>query len=272
MDDYEVKDFDNDVVRLSATVPVVVDFWAEWCGPCRLLTPILERLAGKYKGTWELRRLNTEQYPDVAAKYSIRSIPNVKMFFGGTVINEFVGALPEAAVERWLGSALPDKHNAELDEAELFLKQHRKEDAAKIVERVLTLVPGHERAKALLALSMVFSNPRLAAELVASIDESSPYHDNADTVRTFGALFARLNDLSVLPESPAKRDYVDAITHIAEGRFDAALKSFISVIRNDRYYDDDGSRKACVAIFRYLGEDNDVTLKHRRDFGSALYA
>src|SRR5512146_1797389 len=110
----EVRDFNKDIIERSKTIPVLVDFWAEWCGPCRILGPVLEKLAVKYKNRFELVKVNTDKNQEIAARYGIRGIPNVKLFIDGKVADEFTGALPEPAVEQWLKKAIPGKHTEEL--------------------------------------------------------------------------------------------------------------------------------------------------------------
>jgi putative thioredoxin len=268
---YDVKDFEKEVIQLSSSIPVMVDFWAEWCGPCRVLSPILEKLAVKHNKEWELKKLNTEEFPDIAARYEIRSIPNVKLFFEGSVANEFAGALPESSIEQWLRTALPDKYARQLDQAELLVRSQRFEDARNLMEPILKESPDHERARALLAAALLFSDRARAIQLVAQIDESSKQANVVDTVRTFNRLISKLDDTSTLPESHVKANYLAAIKSLSERRFDNALELFIRVIREDRYYDEDGSRNACIAIFNYLGEESEITMKHRREFGNALY-
>lgn len=268
---YNVKNFEEEVIQLSASIPVLVDFWAQWCGPCRTLSPVLEKLAEKHKKEWELKKLNTEEFPDIATQYEIRSIPNVKLFNNGSVINEFLGALPESSIEQWLRSALPDNYAHQLDQAELLIRNQQYEDARMLIEPILVESAEHERARSLLAFALLSTDRKRAVRLVANIDESSKYSDAAATIRTFDQLILKLDDGSVLPESAIKRKYFAAIENLAGGQFDRALEQFIEVIREDRYYDDDGSRKACIAIFKYLGEERDITIKYRRAFGNALY-
>ena len=101
------QNFDDVVLRASATRPVLVDFWAPWCAPCRALAPILDRLADEYVGRFTLAKLNTEDEPELSARYGVRSIPNCKLFIDGEVVDEFTGALPESALRDFLADALP---------------------------------------------------------------------------------------------------------------------------------------------------------------------
>jgi putative thioredoxin len=268
---YDVTNFETEVLEQSKTIPVLVDFWAEWCGPCKILGPILERLAGKSDGTWQLKKLDTEAFPEIASKYAIRSIPNVKLFVNGTVSNEFVGALPEQAVERWLKSALPDKFQKDLDEADRLIKLQRYEEAGAILEPIVSANSRHERAAPLLGLGLLFTDSKRAVDLVAFMDEGSKNWEIAETIRTFRGLFSALGDEDRLADKPSKSTYLSAIRFLSEGKFDEALEQFIIVIRADRSYEDDGARKACIAIFKFLGEEHEVSIKHRRDFGNALY-
>jgi putative thioredoxin len=267
---YDVSDFEKDVIERSRTIPVLVDFWADWCGPCKILGPVLERLAGQSDGTWALAKVDTEQQVEVAQQYGIQSIPNVKLFIDGVVVNEFVGALPEYQVRRWLETAIPGKHQKKLEQAEAFLAAGQFTLAQGLLEETVVLEPESAVARVLLARSIVFSEPAKAAGLIENIEEPK-YLDFLEAIRTFARLHTLSHHTDQLPDGAARALYISAVQSLVTRDFDAALGQFIAVIRQDRYYDDDGSRRACIAIFKLLGEEHELTLKHRREFSSALY-
>lgn len=267
----DVQDFQRDVLDRSYGVPVVVDFWAEWCGPCRILGPVLERLAEEAEGSWMLAKVDTEALPEVAAGFGIRGIPAVKLFVDGKSSAEFTGALPETAVRQWLEKSLPDKHRPALDHAEALFASGEEQTALSVVEEVLAQDPDNLRARILSAQLLLFSNPDRAVKFLEGMEEDVDGFEKVDSVRTLAGILGKAKDLSPLPPGAVKDTYAAALRDAARGSFDSALEQFIRVIREDRYYDDDGSRKACIAIFKYLGEGHEITLKHRREFSSALY-
>ncbi len=117
----EVTNFQKDVIEKSFDKPVLVDFWAEWCAPCRMIGPILEKLAEENKDNWELVKVDTDKNQEFATKYGVRGIPNVKLFRNGEVINEFTGALPEPAIKEWLKKSIPSKFADQIEHAKIIL-------------------------------------------------------------------------------------------------------------------------------------------------------
>jgi len=267
---YDVSDFEQEVIQRSHEVPVLVDFWAAWCGPCRVLGPILERLAQQNGGRWDLAKVDTEKRVDVAQQYGIQSIPNVKLFVDGQIVDEFLGALPEHAVQRWLQRALPSTHRKQLEQAQQLFQAGKPSEAHPLLEQVVRLEPDNAQARVLLARLVLFNDPKRAAQLVDNVED--PRHlELADAVRTISRLHDAIENPDAIPQSSVRGLYRSAIESLFAQDFDTALRGFIEIIRNDRYYDNDGSRKACIAVFKILGEEHEITLKHRRDFSSALY-
>jgi len=268
----DITDFKADVLERSRTIPVLVDFWAEWCGPCKTLGPILERLAAKNSDRWVLAKVNTDVHQEIAAQYRVRSIPNVKLFVDGEVQNEFTGALPERAVEQWLEKALPSRFGKEIARAEQLLAEDRIAEGRSTLQSVLIGDPRNEQARVLLAKTYVATDPTKAAALVEGIEEHSEHFPMADAVRTITQFTERGALHGAFADDPVKQPYLSAIKALSENDVASALEHFIEVIRTNRSYDDEGARKAVIAIFRVLGDDHAMTVRYRRAFSSALYA
>lgn len=269
---FDSDNFEKDVLERSYEIPVLVDFWAEWCGPCKALGPVLEKLAEETEDRWALVKLNTDKHPEVSARYGIRSIPNVKLFVDGKVVDGFVGALPENMVRGWLSKALPGQFHNQIKDAKRLLDEERVVEAQKILEVVVGAEPDNDLAITLLARIYVFSDPNKALEIVDRVGPTSEHLDMAEAIKTLGEMFLHLQDSNPLKDGVVRERYLSAITSLRSRNFGDALDSFIDVIRKDRFYDNDGSRKACIAIFRFLGEDHEITKKYRQVFSSVLYA
>lgn len=266
---HEVTDFQKDVIERSRTTPVLVDFWAPWCGPCRVLGPTLERLAQEADGKWHLAKVHTDQNPEVSARYGIRGIPAVKLFVDGEVVDEFTGALPEYAVRQWLEKAIPSESKKRVERAEREMAAGNREKARKLLETTLEEEPGNSKARVLLAQILAFEDPDRSVELVTDSAFAGPgYIQIEEAVKTVARLYS-LN--GQLPEGDGREGYRAGIEAIKAGRYEAAIENFLDVIQKDRYYDDDGARKACVALFTLLGNDHPAVKNYRRKFDMALY-
>jgi len=269
---YEATDFNQEVIEASRKVPVVVDFWAEWCGPCRVLGPVLEKLHDQDAGRWSLVKVDTERNQEIAARYGIRGIPNVKLFVDGKVVNEFAGAMPERMVRHWLDSSLPDPFRETIDRARGLLEKGDADEGMAVLEDILRLDRNHEEARVLLAKQILPRDAIRAGELTTGIEQDSRQFPLADAIRMVRQLREQHENPEGLPEGSPKPLYREALVRMAEGDYDAAIGRFIEVIRADRTFNDDGARKACVALFKLLGEENATTLKYRREFAGALHS
>jgi putative thioredoxin len=279
------QNFEDVVVKGSTTKPVLVDFWAAWCAPCRALAPVLDKLAKELAGRFTLAKLDTDAEPDIAARYGIRGIPNCKLFVNGEVVDEFTGALPESAVRQFLDRNVPSPVAALVAEAHRLLGGRDALGALAKLDEAFTIDPDDEaallaRAEAMLALGRASDASTIAAQL------ESPQRERSRPVRDaarLAAIRARIElasaakgDLGELAEAAssesfdaaAKLKYADALA--ARGSYERALAELIAVVERDRTCDDDGARKRMLRIFDALGSDNDLVRRYRRELASAL--
>jgi len=273
------RTFEQDVIERSRTVPVVVDFWASWCGPCKLLGPVLEKLAGEYAGKFILAKVDTERNQELALQFGVRSIPLVFGFRDGKIADAFVGAQPEAIIRDWLDRLLPtpaesvaalasrleaadmqaaeEKYNAALaldpdltaahtGLARIALDQGRLEDAAARIaslERRGFLEPDAEKLKAELTL-------RLQAQSAGGVE----------TARA--AVAANPDDIN------AKFQLAEALA--ASGQFADALALCLELVERDRKGLREKARQTMIAIFQLLPPESELVAEYQRQLSMAL--
>ena len=277
--DVNEENFEAEVLARSIEVPVLVDFWAEWCGPCKVLGPVLEKLAGEYAGQFILAKVNVDENQQLAGAFGIQGIPAVKLFRNGDLASEFTGALPEPMLREFLSKFLPTATDKEaLAAAEL--EAAGKADAAKSAyQAILASDPNH--AQALLGLGRLAMN-------AGDNDAARNYLDQisivADERKEADRLLARL-DLQAggVQNEAALREKIAADPANLEARFDlaqtlagvenyqAALVEFLAIVRADRKFKDDSARKAMVQIFEVLGSDDPLTDKYRSELAAVLF-
>jgi len=276
---FDVQDFQEEVIRASHQTPVVVDFWAEWCGPCRILGPVLERMAAGADGRWKLAKVDTEAHPDLAAAYGIRGIPDVRLFVDGESVDGFMGALPESAIQRWLDEALPQEGDreraAELARVEELIAKGEEEAAANALEALLEGTPGDPGLRFRLARLLVFSEPERAMTLTERLEPRGFPPEAVQAVRSLGRLFQE--DPSQEEPSPgedgteAPHSVAAAVQLLRERDFQGALEALISILREEGAKADPRVREACVAIFHHLGQDHPLVARFRGEVSRALY-
>jgi putative thioredoxin len=261
-------DFREAVLERSHTVPVVVDFWAAWCAPCRLLGPVIEDLAARAEGRWELVKLDTEEQPDIAQAFGVMSIPAVKMFHRGRITAEFVGALPAEEVRRWLEAHLPDPRLQRL--RAIMEGWERREPAAlcKQLEEFVEAHPDYPRARLRLAQAVVASDPTRARELVESVPADAALMELAEDVTSLADLMECRDKIP-----PRLEPHIKAAQEaLREHDLDRTLEELVEVAMIDKRFGDQLARRAAVGLFRLLGQHHELTEKHQRRLAMALHS
>ncbi len=273
--------FDDVVLQGSGRRPVLVDFWAPWCGPCRTLGPILDRIATEYAGRLTLAKLNTEDEPELAGSFGVRSIPNCKLFIDGNVVDEFTGALPEGAIRDFLAGALPSPA-APLVAAAKALMATGNADAALIKLDEAQAIDAQDEDLLLTQVEALLAagRPADANALIGGIEAS---RRNMRDERRLAAIKARAafagdagTDLATLarqaaavpPDCAAKLAYARALA--ASGDYEPALEQLLAIVRTDRKFGDDVGRKMMLTVFAALPGDSDIVRRYRRELAGVL--
>jgi len=274
----EVTDgnFATEVQEKSKTIPVVVDFWAPWCGPCRVLGPIIEKVAEENKGKVVLAKLNTDENPRIAALFRIQGIPAVKAFKDGKVVAEFTGAYPEPQVRAFFERVIGAPAVRVTQEAEEHLRAGNVAAAEQAYRAILQKQPGQPDAIVGLATILLGRGQTAEAE---ELLERAPTDRRAKVMRHrifldgFAAKHAG-EDLEgaarANPRNPRDR-YRWGVMLAARGQYEAALDELIESVRLDRSFADGAARKAILAIFDILGLDSPVTREYQRRLSNALF-
>jgi putative thioredoxin len=266
---HEFTSFESDVVERSRDLPVVVDFWASWCGPCLMFAPILEKAAAEAGGSWMLVKVNTEEHPELSAQYRVRSLPTLLLFVGGEPVAESLGALTEAQLKTWLARSLPSAYDSDLDAAEGALAAGRADLAREKADGVLASEPGNARALFLRAAALLGEAPDEVGSAVDALPVGSEFAGRAVALRELAKL--------LLPEETEEGERTAAI--LAEGvaslrrlDYDGACRTFLEVLETDRRFREEIAAKFLKQIFLYLGPRHPVTEKHQRRFASLLFS
>jgi putative thioredoxin len=264
------RSFKEAVIERSRATPVVVDFWAPWCGPCRVLGPTLERLAAESQGAFVLAKINVDDNQRLAQMFRIQGIPAVKAFRDGRVVDEFAGALPEPQVRAWLKRFLPAASD-DLVEAAADMEQHSPAEAAARYRVALGSDPDNATALFGLGRLLVTQGEPEGAETLRQIPADSPLYSRAQAWLTLAGFLAEAGEHPPATPNDLEPRYRLAAGQARKRDYAAAIDSLLAIVGVDRKFRDDGARKMLLALFDALGNDDPLVAQGRRRLANLLF-
>jgi len=278
--DVTQESFERDVLERSRQVPVLVDFWADWCGPCKILTPVLAQLVQAYAGKFVLAKVDTEAEQELAARHGIRSIPTLKLYKNGAQVEELQGALPESALRQLLDRYIEREADALRREAEQLWRDGDSEAALEVLDRAVALDPDYypiqvDRVRILLSQGELDQARGILQILPLNVSET-PEVNRLTAQLQFAELVADAPDLAALEQRVQAEPGDHEARHqlaarLVAGRYDEAMEQFLQLLQRDRSYGDDAGRRGLLAVFDLLGGEGDLVARYRRRMFNLLH-
>ena len=275
------EDFQSLVIENSFKQPVLVDFWAEWCNPCLVLIPILTKLADEYNGAFILAKVNSDEQGELAAQAGVRSLPTVKLFVDGQIVDEFMGALPEPEVKKFLDQHIQSESDVVLNDAMLAYQEGREQDALDMLNAALAHDP--QNAKLKINIAKLVANQgdlQSARALAETLNDEEKQQPEAKELITQLKLAQQLQEAGdpneieqKLKDNPDDLDALYQMSNIqtASGNYEAAIQMLMKIMQKDRSFKDDAGRKGLIDIFDMLGSDNPLVQTYRRKMFTLLH-
>lgn len=276
-----MQDFQNQVLEKSINKPVLVDFWADWCQPCLTIMPMLAKLAEEYGGKFELAKVNADTEQELASHFGIKSLPTMKLFYKGQVVEERTGAIPESEVRAMIDKHIVSESDQYMNAAMMAYQQGQSEKALEILNQALTSDPDNPQLKIKIAqLIHAEGDSDGAIAMLDSLDEASQEKDDAIQLRAEIKLAQQIVGLPDLGEieqqlaqDPGNLKALQQKSHhlVAQRDFDNAMECLLSIMRIDRSFEDDAGRTGLIELFDMLGGEHPSVQKYRRKMFTLLH-
>jgi putative thioredoxin len=280
--DVNEQNFEQRVIQSSQQTPVLVDFWAEWCAPCRVLTPVLEHLADDYQGRFLLARIDTDREPGIAAAFQVRSLPTLKLFYQQSVVAELIGVQPEPVIRQMLDEFVARDSDRLRDRARALLEAGDKDGAAGLLREALQRDPDNHRIHPQLAdvliqcgdfdgASKILDQLPISKQRESTADELRGRINVARSGKDGGADIEALEQAVTEDPNNSEARYQLAMARVREQDYAAGLAHLLELVKRDREYGDDAARKAMLDVFNVLGSGHALVGEFRPKLSSALF-
>lgn len=262
--------FEEEVLEKSYETPVIVDFFATWCGPCQMLKPMLEKVASEYECI--VAKVNVEENQSMAQAFRVEGVPDVKIISQGKIIEGFVGVLPEPKLRALLAKCeIKSEVEEGLNAIATEIESGNLEKAKPHIEYLLTHYPENRQVLIEAAkFSIAIDETEKAQELLSPIQpDEKEYFAEAQAVKAL--ILFKKECTKPAGDSELDRLFSQAACLTLEGNYEEALKQFLEIVETDRKYKNDGGRKAMISIFDLLGDEHPLTKEYRKNLMMALY-
>lgn len=269
--DVTEADFEYQVLAYSQHIPVVVDFWAEWCVPCRTLGPMLERLTLEAGGAFRLAKVNVDQNQNLSLRYNVRSIPAVKAFRDGKMVSEFVGMQPEPKLKEWLRALAPSSTDLLLEKGLSLISEGEWVSSQEAFQEILKVNPDSAPALFGLAKSILAQGQVDEAQRILQSLPPSREFARAEALLPLTQALIRQQNGENNHDQPLEAAYQRALRLILRGNIPASLDGLLDILREDKYFRDGEVRQVILGLFELMGDENPVTRQYRQELASVLF-
>jgi len=265
------SDFEYEVIAFSNQMAVIVDFWAEWCRPCKALTPILENIAHDAGGTFRLAKVNVDDNPNLAIRFNVRSIPNVIAFRDGQIVSEFLGLQPEVRIKEFIRSLAPSQVDLLLEKGQSQLEAQNWLEASNSFDQFLAKSPDHPAGLLGLIKSKLMLGEISEAKVLFDKFPPSSEYAKMEVIRPLFEVLIRVRSTQSKTDDPLEATYENALRLTTRGNLPAAMDGLIDILRQDKHYHDDEVRKVLLGLFETLGTHHHLTQQYRQELALILF-
>ncbi len=266
------SDFEFEVLAFSQNTPVIVDFWASWCKPCKVLDPMLEGLAYEGMGSFRLAKVDVDANPNLALQFGVRTVPTVKAFSGGDVVGEFVGAQPEERIRAFIANITPpSKDSLALEKALSLLSSHEWQQAEHNFQDLIELYPDHPEILLGLAKSQLGQGNPFEPLLILRSFPASKLYAAAERLLPYAESLGYFKQNNLPQETDLDFAFANCIRLASRNNIPAALDGLMEILRQNKKFRSGIAQKVILALFELLGEDNEMTRSYRTELASILF-
>lgn len=270
--DVNEMDFEYEVIAFSKNTPVLTDFWAEWCRPCKTISPILEKIVNEANGNLRLAKVNIDLNPNLAMQYNVRSIPTVKAFIEGHVATEIVGVQPENRIREFIKNLTPPSPiDLDLSKAQNLLLSQNWQKAEPILRKVLSEKGDSPPALLGLAKSLLAQDQPVEAMEILEAIPSAREISQAVLLKPYAQVLIDFHNEDLSNENDLDAIFYNSIRLASQRKFPIALDGFLDILRQDKNYQNKLAQQVILAILEIMGEEDTDTRAYRAELASVLF-